>query len=119
MKIIHAIPALMLAAAVSCSTPIQQTADYNVVPLPQEITPAEGPGFLLSSKTVIAYPADNDTLKRNAELMAEYFKTLTDNDLKLVTEAPEKDAVVLKDDLASSNPEAYQITVNTTHNISL
>ncbi len=112
MKIIHAIPALMLAAAVSCSKPIQQTADYNVVPLPQEITPAEGPGFLLSSKTVIAYPADNDTLKRNAELMAEYFKTLTDNDLKLVTEAPEKDAVVLKDDLDSSNPEAYQITVN-------
>ncbi len=112
MKIRHAIPALMLAAAASCSSPVQQTADYNVVPLPQEIVPGDGPGFLLSSSTVIAYPADNDSLKRNAELMAEYFKTLTENDLKIVTEAPEKNAVVLKADLENSNPEAYQITVN-------
>ena len=53
-----------------------QTADYNVVPLPQEIRIENGAGFELSGKTVIAYNGDK-TMKRNAQLLAQYIKEST------------------------------------------
>ena len=61
-----------------------QTADYNVIPLPQEVKMEQGEGFELNGNTVIVYN-DNDAMKRNAELLAEYIKASTGLDLEIVT----------------------------------
>ena len=104
--------ALVLAAgclATSCSKKIQQEANYQVIPLPQEIIVDESaPGFLLSDATVISYPAENDTLRRNAELLAEYLKTLTGNTLQITDQAPESNVIRLTDGLTNENTEAYR-----------
>lgn len=99
--------------ATGCTKKIQQEADYRVVPLPLEIIPGDSTAtFTLSESTVIAYPADNDTLRRNAELLSEYLGTLTGSQLQLTTDAPAANAIVLSTGLANSNPEAYRLTVN-------
>ena len=59
-----------------------QTVDYNVVPLPQEIRMENEAGFELNGKTVIAY--SNKTMKRDAELLAQYIKESTGLELKVV-----------------------------------
>jgi hypothetical protein len=57
-----------------------QTADYNVVPLPQEIRMENGAGFVLSGNTVIAYNGDKigqgrenakNFLQENPDIMYE------------------------------------------------
>ena len=53
--------ACVLAA---CSSNEQQATSYDVIPLPQEITISQENPFKLSKNTVIAYPKDNDLLKR-------------------------------------------------------
>ena len=57
-------------------TATAQKADYNVVPLPQEIRLENEGSFELSGKTVIAYNGDK-TMKRNAQLLAQYIKEST------------------------------------------
>ena len=65
--------ALLCCGFISCNkgTSVDTTANYNVVPLPQEIIMEENAGFELNGKTVIAYNGD-EAMKRNAELLAEY-----------------------------------------------
>lgn len=108
--------ALTLSATFSLSTLLANegsTADYRTVPLPQSIvSDAAKPSFTLSASTVIAYPAKDAGLKRNAELLAEYLQQLTGLRLKLTAKSPGKNAIVLADNLASDNKEAYEITVN-------
>lgn len=108
---------LTLALATTClfasaASTRPAKADYNVVPLPREIKLSPKKGFTLNRSTQIAYPADNDKLHRNAELLAGYLKQLTGYDLKLTTAVPRKNAVILSDNLTSDNKEAYSITVN-------
>ncbi len=95
----------------SCSNE-PSVADYNVVPMPSEIKSVEGNGFILNESTLIAYPADNQQLKQNAELFAGYLKQLTGYDLEIVAGVPAENAVVLTDSLKSENPEAYSISVD-------
>ena len=63
--------ALLLGTAVSLAQGVKQTANYRVVPLPQEINMKTGQGFTLNAQTRIAYPQGNETLKRDAQLLAE------------------------------------------------
>lgn len=101
--------ALLLLA--SCS-PKEVTANYDVIPMPQEVQAAEGEGFKLTSSTVIAYTEGNEELQRYAGFLADYISQLTGRQLTVTTEAPSKDAIVLKADLQNENPEAYELTVN-------
>lgn len=71
--------ACVLAA---CSSNEQQATSYDVIPLPQEITLSQESPFKLSKSTVIAYPKDNDLLKRDAEFLAEYIAEATGYTLK-------------------------------------
>ena len=71
--------ACVLAA---CSSNEQQATSYDVIPLPQEITLSQESPFKLSKSTVIAYPKDNDLLKRNAEFLAGYIAEATGYTLK-------------------------------------
>lgn len=60
---------------VSCSNE-KTTANYQVIPLPQEITAEPGGEFVLNSGTEIIYPEGNEKMQRNAQYLAEYLKKL-------------------------------------------
>ena len=60
-----------------------QTADYNVVPLPQDVKLENGASFELNSTTLIAYSGGKE-MKRNAQLLAGYIKESIGLDLKIV-----------------------------------
>ena len=102
--------ACVLAA---CSSNEQQATSYDVIPLPQEITISQENPFKLSKNTVIAYPKDNDLLKRNAEFLAEYIAEATGYTLKTKAiengEKPSK-AIVLSLDSSIANAEGYRLT---------
>ena len=94
-----------------CSKRSMVEASYNVIPLPKSVTAGTGEGFTLTPATVLAYPAGNDTLRRNAELMAEYLKPLIEADIKVTDDTASKDAIVLLSNLKAENPEAYTVNV--------
>ena len=88
-----------------------QVSDYNVIPLPQEITMKEGAGFELNGNTVIAY-GGNDALKRNAELLAVYIKESTGLELQIAEgEATQGNTISLVTDNVTGNDEGYRLTV--------
>ncbi len=94
---------------ISCSD-CCPTANYRVVPLPQEVTETGGGNFVLSIHTPIVYPQGNDVMKRNAEFLAEFVKEKTGIELK-TTDKPCSDAITLSVGEVE-NPEAYNLTVN-------
>lgn len=94
---------------ISCSD-CCPTANYRVVPLPQEVTETGGGNFVLSIHTPIVYPQGNDVMKRNAEFLAGFVKEKTGIELK-TTDKPCSDAITLSVGEVE-NPEAYNLTVN-------
>ena len=86
------------------------TADYRIVPLPQEITAAEGTDFTLTAQTPIVYQGGED-MKQNAEFLAEYIKEKTALELKTTTATAAK-AITLSVGNISDNPEGYRLTVS-------
>ncbi len=103
--------AALCAAAVGCSPRGEVTANYSVVPLPQQITAGEGEGFVLDSGTRIAYPEGDSALMRDAELLAQYIGQMTGLNPELTTETDTKGVIALAAGLQSENAEAYQLTV--------
>ena len=62
---------------VSCNTQVKE-ANYQVIPLPQEISVMEQAApFILSDGTKIMYPEGNERMQKNAEFLASYIKDLT------------------------------------------
>lgn len=105
---------LALAAACMLSASAAKKAskaDFNVVPLPQEIQLTAKKGFTLNKSTRICYPAGNAELRRNAELLADYLRQLTGYSLQITDATAGRNAIVLTAGLKSDNPEAYLITV--------
>ena len=87
-----------------------QRADYNVVPLPQEIKMEQGAGFELNGTTVITY--NSKTMKRNAELLAEYIKESTGLELKVKkSKKALKNAINLAIDNTIEENEGYRLSV--------
>lgn len=100
------------AMLVSCDHKTDVSANYQVIPLPQEISLAQSDGgFVLTDGTVITYPAGNEAMKRNAELLSEYLGQLTGRNIKITETPSEENAIVLLDNLESDNSEAYTLTV--------
>lgn len=104
--------ALLLGTAVSLAQGVKQAANYRVVPLPQEINMKTGQGFTLNAQTRIAYPQGNETLKRDAQLLAESLQTATRIRPALTTEMAGQNVIALSVGLNHANTEAYRLTVN-------
>ena len=85
-------------------------ADYNIVPLPQEISYVEGNPFELDSKTVITYPEGNEALERTATFLSDYIHDFTGMQLSVVPDAQGK-AIKLESSFQHDNKDAYQLTV--------
>ncbi|MFV0332395.1 MAG: family 20 glycosylhydrolase [Dysgonomonas sp.] len=90
-------------------TPIE--ANYEVVPLPQSITKAEGESFTLNSNTKITYPKGDEVQKQTAEFLAEYLKLSTGMALTVADEDSDN-SIILKADYQGDKPESYNLTVN-------
>ncbi len=94
---------------ISCNDS-RYTANYRVVPLPQEITTAQGESFILDKNTQIVY-SGNEQMKRNAEFLAGYIKEKTSFDLT-VTDKATGNAITLTTGEAGENAEGYRLTAD-------
>ena len=105
-----AIAALFLAAA--SWNAAAQTADFRIVPLPNQVRTTQQAPFSLTAQTVIVYPKGNAEMQRNASFLAEYLAHATGLQLKQTTKAKAgTPAIVLSTDLEHENPEAYRLSV--------
>lgn len=102
---------LLCGGLFSCSSGVINQANFEVVPLPQEVQATTGGDFVLNDNTVIAYPKGNEMMKRNAEFLAEYIKEQTGKTIQLTEDIPASDAIVLTLGLDDSNEEAYRLEV--------
>ncbi len=106
---------LMAVAAgfvLTACTSREVTADYDVIPLPQQIDMADGDSFVLDKSTVIAYTTADSALRRDAELLAGYIGDLTGHTPEIVESVPESNAITLSLGNSDANPEAYTLSVN-------
>lgn len=88
-------------------------ADYEVVPMPESITPGSGRPFVLGAATTVVYPAGNSALEKNAMMLAGYIRDITGLEVKAAASAgPSGGNIVLSDRFESDNPEAYRLTVD-------
>ena len=94
----------------SCNSE-QKVADYQVIPLPQEITTAQGTPFVLDGGVKIIYPEGNGQMQKNALFLAEYLKKATGKEFAIQTGAEAKRGILLTLGLQSENSEAYQLKV--------
>ena len=101
----------LLALAAACSS-VQQSADYRVVPLPNEITPMEGKAFTLDNRVKILYPEGDADMQRNAGFLAGYVLESTGKTLAVEAGATGSHAIVLRLGLQTENPESYLLEVN-------
>lgn len=85
------------------------SADYRVVPLPQEISVSDAPSFTLSYHTPIV-SVGNEDMVRNAQFLAEYIKEKAGLELTVTDEAAPR-AITLSIDTAIADPEGYHLTV--------
>lgn len=102
---------LLFATFVQAQAP-KTTANYRVVPLPQEISNTSAGAFALNAQTRIAYPKGNAALQKDAELLAQYLFEATKVRPTLTTNAQGRNLIVLSATLKNNNKEAYRLDVS-------
>lgn len=105
---------LQIIVVFLCSSTIsaENVANYEVIPLPQEILKSEGKSFTITKKTKILYSPGNDQLKQNAVFLADYVKRASGLELKVKAGKKGSNAIILDAGLKSNNNESYQIKVD-------
>lgn len=97
---------------VGCGRPDVVEADYEVVPLPQQIEREQGQPFVLKSSTKVVYPAGSESLERVAEFLSDYIYELTGKRLAVSDQLRGDNVIVLDTALRHDNGEAYAIRVS-------
>lgn len=110
-KIYIAFLTILLSLAEASASDSLHVANYNVVPQPQEITATDKGAFALTSATRIAYPEDNNLLKRDAQFLSDYLADVTALHLT-TTAAKVKNGITLRLNKKIANKEGYIITVS-------
>ena len=88
-----------------------RVADYNVIPLPQEVTLTQKGAFVLTGATPIVYPEGDEQLKKDALFLSDYIADVTA--LRLTTtSAKVKNAITLRLNKKVQSKEGYVITVD-------
>ena len=95
----------------SCTSGETAKADYQVVPMPLEISAVQQSSFLLKNGVNIYYTPGNEMMKRNAEFLASYIKEQTGIELKAQEGEGKSGGISLQLGLDNENPEAYQLKV--------
>lgn len=87
-----------------------EPANYNVVPLPQSIVEQKGEPFILEEGVQILAPAE---LQNEAELLKQYLKNVTWNDLPIVSQRAKRTRYIeLVVSPKVTEKEGYVMTVN-------
>lgn len=103
---------LLLAAAASLAALADVTADYRVVPLPQDIAPRAGEPFRLTRQTLITYPRGNEALAGDARFLASYIAKITGYEPQTAaTDRPRRGAINLRESAQFTNREAYCLDI--------
>ena len=87
------------------------TANWQVIPLPKQVTAVDAQPFLLSKKTSIFYTDGDAKQKRNAEFLASYIKELTGIDVALTTRKADNQIRLAVADV-NGGSEAYRLNVS-------
>ena len=95
----------------ACNNSTTAEADFQVIPLPQEISTSEGQPFVLSSDTEIIFPEGNDLMQRNAEFLAEYIGISMGISPTTSSVASNGKKIELALGLDNDNKEAYRLEV--------
>ena len=87
-------------------------ADYQIIPLPKEIALNRDTPFALSEHTIIFY-SEADTLRREAEFLAEYLSDVirADFQLKPMLQKTAFGIFLMKDTALCKQPESYRIDI--------
>ena len=93
----------------SCSSEVKE-ANYQIIPIPQEIVMGQGGAFTLSNGTKVLYPEGNEKMQKNAQFLADYVKELTGNTLSVEAGTDGK-GIVLQVTPNEAQPEGYQLKV--------
>lgn len=103
---------LLFLFVISCSDRKTIEANYEVVPLPQEINKTGNGHFILDEQTVIVYEENNDTLRQTANFLSEYIKQNTGLHISITDQPKEKNIILLNTQYNHNNPEAYNLVVD-------
>jgi len=93
----------------SCSSEVKE-ANYQIIPIPQEIVMGQDGAFTLANGTKVLYPEGNEKMQKNAQFLADYVKELTGNTLS-VEAGTEGKGIVLQVTPNEAQPEGYQLKV--------
>lgn len=101
---------LLGLALVGCSTTETKEANYEVVPLPKEITKQSGEAFKLTKSTKISYLVESEAMLRNAAFLADYIHASLGFRPEITADHSAKNTVVLGLN-SDENVESYELVV--------
>ena len=93
------------------STAAGQTADFNIIPRPQQVNVSNDAPFTLSAKTVISLGTNSQNMKRNANMLASYIEQAT-GIRPAVGKSKNGTAIVLTIDKTIANAEGYKLAAD-------
>ena len=100
--------ALAAMAFLLPSTAAGQTADFNIIPRPQQVNVSNDAPFTLSAKTVISLGTNNQDMKRNANMLASYIDQAT-GIRPAVGKGKNGATIILTIDKTIANAEGYKL----------
>lgn len=100
--------ALAAMAFLLPSTAAGQTADFNIIPRPQQMNVSNDAPFTLNAKTVISLGTNSQDMKRNANMLASYIEQAT-GIRPAIGKSKNGTAIVLTIDKTIANAEGYKL----------
>ena len=100
--------ALAAMAFLLPSTAAGQTADFNIIPRPQQVKVSNDAPFTLNAKTVISLGTNSQDMKRNANMLASYIEQAT-GIRPAIGKGKNGAAIVLTIDKTIANAEGYKL----------
>lgn len=100
--------ALAAMAFLLPSTAAGQTADFNIIPRPQQVNVSNDAPFTLSAKTVISLGTNSQDMKRNANMLASYIEQAT-GIRPAIGKSKSGAAIILTIDKTIANAEGYKL----------
>lgn len=100
--------ALAAMAFLLPSTAAGQTADFNIIPRPQQVKVSNDAPFTLSAKTVISLGTNSQDMKRNANMLASYIEQAT-GIRPAIGKGKSGAAIILTIDKTIANAEGYKL----------
>ena len=104
--------ALAAMAFLLPSTAMGQTADFNIIPQPQQVVADASAPFVLNANTVIYVQTNSQDMKRNASMLASYIKEATGISPTIGKFVKGSPAIILSIDKTISNAEGYKLNAN-------